>query len=133
MKFSSKLVLISGIVLSLSLSTAIAAAKSSENPNLKKFTKSFCIAAKGAKENIFKVSADLFGDQPSVFTCSDGNSYKIYKVEAKDDPGHFIFDVDAEKGSHGNIFDCDGKADVGMKVIGLNCFPVSKEVSEHRK
>jgi len=30
-------------------------------------------------------------------------------------------------------FDCDGKADIDMTTVAINCLPVSQETKEHRK
>ena len=65
------------------------------------------------------------------FTCGD-LTYRVRVHPDKDDPGHNIYNVDPPSGVK-NVLDCDGKADVGMLNIALNCMPISEETIEHVK
>ena len=93
------------------------------------FSKQFC-AAKGDAARIFVVPAAIFGQHKSV-KC-DGGESKLRISQPKDDPGHTVFNIDPPKGSKSSL-DCDGKADTGMTMVALNCFPVAKETTTHPK
>ena len=133
MKLSYKLISVffSGVVLSFAANAFPKFITTYDN--FDNFTKAFCSAAQDGKEKVFMMTDDLFADQPKTFACQDGNEYKMYRTEARDDRGHFVYSIDATKKATEKLFDCDGKADMGMQVFGLNCFPVSKEVTQHRK
>jgi hypothetical protein len=101
----------------------------SQAANAEDFTKQFCAADRGA-QHIFVLPLAVFDEQSSV-TCKDGDS-KLRAAEPKDDPGHLVLNVDPPHGSK-QSFDCDGKADIDMTTVAINCLPVSKETVEHRK
>jgi len=132
MNFSCKALSISGLTLVLSCSVVNAATNTTK---MEGFVKNFCAKSmnkKGLKETVFTIPSNLFSDKEVIFSCKDGDTYKMYRVDATDDPGHYIFNIEATK-KVGDVYDCDGKADVGMKVIGLNCYPAKKETAQHRK
>lgn len=100
---------------------------------LRGFINQFCKVqkVKRLKERIFLVSADIFEKNKLSFNCPHMSNFIMQKMKSEDDPGHFIYYVESPKGSK-NTYDCDAKADIGMKVIGLNCYPTSKEVPTHK-
>lgn len=119
------------IALTLSFGIAHAAPK-----NLKEFTTAFCKAqtASAVEEKIFMVPASMFTTDKQPIKCPNGNEYSVVKMADNEDPGHYAFEVDPGKtASSANSYDCDSKADDGMKFIGLNCFPAAKEVAVHKK
>jgi len=111
-------------------STAFGASSSgvSRSGDYEAFSKQFCAASR-ASEHIFITPIAVF-EKTSV-TCDDGDSM-LRKAEPKDDPGHLVFNIDPPSGSK-QSFDCDGKADIDMAVVAINCLPVSQETKEHRK
>lgn len=132
MNFTFKVLPVVALALALSCGVANAAVTSS---NMNSFVKNFCsadIAAKGLQEKVFLVSSGLFKDKETTFSCPDGDTYKMYREDATNDPGHYVFNIVATK-QVGDVYDCDGKADMGMKIIGINCYPVKDEVAQHRK
>lgn len=113
------------------ISTAAVAAPDktvSRAKNFKGFSKDFCAASR-ASEHIFVVPIAVF-DKRSV-KCDDGES-TLRKEEPKDDPGHLVLNIDPPSGSK-ESFDCDGKADIDMTFVAINCLPVGQETKEHRK
>ena len=93
------------------------------------FTKSFCAASREAP-HIFVLPANLFDAQKSV-TCSDGDS-RLRVSEPQDDPGHRVYNIDPPHGSKSGL-DCDGKADIGMAMVAINCIPADFETADHKK
>ena len=64
--------------------------------------------------------------------------YKLRKTKDSSDPGHMVYNIDppamnSKQSMNSNVYDCDGKADIGMKQIAMNCFPVSQETKDHRR
>lgn len=100
----------------------------SQAANFEEFTEQFC-AAKRDAQHIFVVPVAVF-KEPSV-KCDDGES-KLRTTEPSDDPGHMVFNVDPPSGSK-ESFDCDGKADIAMTTVAINCLPVAKEAASHPK
>lgn len=98
--------------------------------NLKAFSKKFC-AIKLKKPMILITQTDLFkNNKGSGVTCKNGTYHLRYTLD-RSDRGHALFNIDSP--SHQKqSFDCDSKADIGMKTIALNCFLTSKETSGHR-
>lgn len=93
------------------------------------FGHKFCAVARDS-ERIFVLPAGIFVEQKSV-TCSDGESM-LRVSEPEEDPGHKVFNIDPPHGSKSGL-DCDGKADIGMKIVAINCIPASSETSDHKK
>jgi len=94
-----------------------------------KFQAIFC-KLDPAKQSHPIIPADVYKDAAGKeFTCGD-LTYRVRVHPDKDDPGHNIYNVDPP-GDVKNVLDCDGKADVGMRDIALNCMPISEETIEH--
>ena len=95
------------------------------------FAKTFCAASREAP-HIFVLPASLFqvGEQWGV-TCDDGES-TLRVSEPQDDPGHRVYNIDPPHGSKSGL-DCDGKADIGMAMVAINCLPADFETAEHEK
>ena len=122
------------IVLSCGLALATAAHGAanqmiSQAANYDEFSKQFCSASRDA-EHIFVLPSAVFSQQKSI-KCDDGE-YQLRVSEHQDDPGHNIFNIDPPHGSKASL-DCDGKADIGMTTIAINCVPVAKETKSHPK
>ena len=83
-------------------------------------------------------------DQPTVFIvpstffkqnnnekikCSYGSYLIRYilskSMDPKDPRHHAIYNIDSQNDKTPS-FDCDGKSDVGMSKVGINCFPVNQ-------
>jgi hypothetical protein len=105
------------------------AGMSSEASNYEEFTQQFC-AVTPDHEHIFIVPVSVFADQSSV-DC-DGAVSTLRTTEPSDDPGHIVFNIDPPSGSK-MAYDCDGKADEGMTLVGINCLPVDQESMMHSK
>lgn len=101
----------------------------SQSKNYEDFSKKFCSADHNS-QHIFILPVSVFSEQKSV-KCKDGES-TLRKSEPKDDPGHVVLNIDPPKGSKDG-FDCDGKADLAMTLVAINCLPVSKETTAHPK
>ena len=61
--------------------------------------------------------------------CKDGSAAVRFR-EDKSDPGHVLVNIDPPKGSK-NGLDCDGKADLGLHFIGINCLNSNLESASH--
>lgn len=105
------------------------AADVSQAADFAEFTQQFCAEAPD-HEHIFVVPASVFSGQSSV-EC-DGAMSMLRTSEPADDPGHIVFNIDPPKGVD-MAYDCDGKADVGMNLVAINCLPASMESMDHAK
>ncbi|WP_421725296.1 hypothetical protein [Bauldia sp.] len=121
------IVIASGLVMGSSL--AAHAADVSQAADFAEFTRHFC-AKTPDKQHIFVVPASVFTDQSSV-DC-DGAVSTLRTSEPSDDPGHIIYNIDPPEGVD-MAYDCDGKADVGITLVALNCLPASMESMDHPK
>ena len=63
--------------------------------------------------------------------CKSGEALIRYREDASD-PGHVLVNIDPPNGN-GKGLDCDGKADIGLHYIGLNCLESSLESTSHSK
>lgn len=93
------------------------------------FTEKFCSVSRDS-QHIFVLPITVFKEQKSV-SCADGES-KLRTSEPEDDPGHIVLNIDPPHGSKAS-FDCDGKADIDMTSVAINCLPVSQETEAHPK
>ncbi|WP_172292553.1 hypothetical protein [Pseudoruegeria sp. HB172150] len=91
------------------------------------FAAAFC-AADRSNQHVFILPMELFRDGGEV-TCDDGVS-TLRMSEPEHDPGHAEVAVDSPEGVE-DAFDCDGKADLGMTLIAINCLPVNLETASH--
>ena len=91
------------------------------------FNDKFC-TADHATAQIFVLPSALFSSSKTV-KCQDG-IFTLRVSEPQADKGHNIYNIDPPKGVM-KALDCDGKADIGMKHIAINCYPVSKESASH--
>ncbi len=83
-----------------------------------------------AKQSHPIIPADVYKDAAGKeFTCGD-LTYRVKVISDESDAGHDLYNVDPP-GDVKNALDCDGKADVGMRNIALNCMPISEETIEH--
>jgi len=94
-----------------------------------KFQAIFC-KLDPAKQSHPIIPADVYKDAAGKeFTCGD-LTYRVKVISDEGDAGHTLYNVDPP-GDVKNALDCDGKADVGMLNIALNCMPISEETIEH--
>lgn len=116
------------------VTSSVIAETNSPLSDLKTFTDTFCNAQTSNNEMVFTVNADLFTKDELTINCPNMGDFSMKRVEDPNDPGHFLFTIDAAKNNKAapNTLDCDGKADIGMKVVGINCFPANKESTEHK-
>jgi hypothetical protein len=63
--------------------------------------------------------------------CKIGEATIRYREDASD-PGHVLVNIDPPNGNSKGL-DCDGKADIGLHYIGLNCLESSLEFTSHSK
>ena len=63
--------------------------------------------------------------------CKSGDALVRYREDASD-PGHVLVNIDPPNGNSKGL-DCDGKADIGLHYIGLNCLESSLESTSHSK
>lgn len=129
-----KSIIIAAAATVFALNVGVSNAAQKPIDNLKKFTTEFCksLSVSPLEEKIFIVSSSIFASEEQTISCDKNGDYKITKAELKNDPGHYAFEVDPTK-IVTTGYDCDAKADVGMKFIGLNCLPITKEAAEHKK
>lgn len=128
MRIDMKRTVLMSFALSLVTGTGAVAATISESADYDEFTSQFCAAADG--QHIFVVPTAVLTDQKSI-NCEAGAS-GIRIAEPADDPGHLVINVDPPDGVK-SALDCDGKADVGMTLVAINCLPASMESMEHPK
>lgn len=124
-----RLTLFAGCFISATAAFAASEMYVSQAGNGSQFNQQFC-AANRAEQHVFVLPAAVFSDEKSI-TCDDGESM-LRTSEPADDPGHILFNIDPPAGSK-ESFDCDGKADVGMTTIAINCLPVGMESKMHPK
>jgi hypothetical protein len=93
------------------------------------FKAKFC-SISPTREKIFVLPAVLFKNYQSM-TCHAG-VYRLRVNEPSEDMGHYVYNIDPPANVN-NAFDCDGKADIGMKFIAINCYPVRKESASHSR
>ena len=94
---------------------------------VKSFSTKLCSADKSV-EHVFVVPVAVFKNSSEI-NCDFGK-YALRYTDDKTDPGHVLYNIDPPKGVS-KAFDCDAKADEGMKNIGVNCLPIDKESSDH--
>lgn len=100
-----------------------------EANNYDELSDKFC-AANHSAEHILVLPAAIY-DSHKTIECESG-TFGLRVAEPKEDPGHKIYNIDPPHGA-ASALDCDGKADIGMAIIALNCYPVSKEAAAHPK
>ncbi|MEM7441701.1 MAG: hypothetical protein AAF414_00065 [Pseudomonadota bacterium] len=91
------------------------------------FTSAFC-AADRSTQHIFVLPMSVFQEGGEV-TCDHGTS-TLRMSEPSDDPGHAVLNIDPPEGV-ADGFDCDGKADLGMSLVAINCLPANLESADH--
>lgn len=79
-----------------------------------------------SEKNII-IPSSKFEDNNNTIKCKN-KVYNLRKSKSNDDPGHTIYNVDPP---NNNSYDCDGKADDGIKNIAMNCLPVRDESQSH--
>ena len=89
----------------------------------------FC-ALKPDQPTVFVMPSTFFKDNnDGKIKCSYGEYLVRYilpkSIDPKDPRHHAIFNIDSQSDDIAS-FDCDGKADVGMSEVGINCFPVNQ-------
>ncbi|MEM1360787.1 MAG: hypothetical protein AAGF94_03635 [Pseudomonadota bacterium] len=91
------------------------------------FKTAFC-AADRSTQHIFIVPMSVF-QTGGELSCDDGTS-TLRMSEPSEDPGHAVVNIDPPSGVE-NGFDCDGKADLGMSLVAINCLPANLESADH--
>ena len=105
------------------------AGASSEAASYDEFVQQFC-GETPDHEHIFILPVAVFTDNSSV-DCGGAVS-TLRTTEPSDDPGHIVFNIDPPEGAE-MAYDCDGKADAGMKLVAINCLPANMESADHTK
>lgn len=91
------------------------------------FKQAFC-AADRSTQHVFILPMSVF-EAGGELSCDDGSS-TLRMTEPSDDPGHAIVNIDPPSGV-ADGFDCDGKADLGMSLVAINCLPANQESADH--
>ncbi|MEM9243636.1 MAG: hypothetical protein AAGA27_06220 [Pseudomonadota bacterium] len=94
------------------------------------FSKQFC-GASSKQAAIFALPSAIFTHHNNV-DCGKLGVYSLRANELSSDPGHIIYNIDPPKHAKQG-FDCDGKADIGMKIIAINCYPVNLISADHHR
>lgn len=97
--------------------------------NAGEFTASFCAANRDAP-HVFVLPLSVFATEESI-ECAHGSAL-LRMTEPSEDPGHVVMNIDPPTGVVDG-FDCDGKADVGIPFVAINCLPANSEAVDHRK
>ena len=127
---NSKFLLAVAVVFGFCAANGLAATtQNTVQSQVKSFTAKLCSADKSV-EHVFVVPVAVFKNSGEV-DC-DFDKYTLRYINDKTDPGHVLYNIDPPKGVS-KAFDCDAKADEGMKNIGVNCLPVDKESSDHHQ
>ena len=84
----------------------------------------------GASSKLLIAKMAVVRDVSSV-KCNSGEAIIRYREDASD-PGHVLVNIDPPSGNSKGL-DCDGKADIGLHYIGLNCLESSLESVSHSK
>ena len=116
-------------IASMLLATTASAQLIVEANDYDEFKTKFC-AADHSEEHIFVFPAAIYKDHKTI-ECA-GGTFGLRSTEPEEDAGHMVLNIDPPHGVD-SALDCDGKADIGMAVIALNCYPVSKETATHPK
>jgi hypothetical protein len=95
--------------------------------NTAEMRRAVCMDA-GATSKLLIVKMDVARNVKSV-KCKSGEAVIRYREDASD-PGHVLINIDPPNGN-GKGLDCDGKADIGLHYIGLNCLESSLEATSH--
>lgn len=99
----------------------------SDTRDADEFTSAFC-AADRSNQHIFVLPMSVFQTGGDL-TCDHGTS-TLRMSEPSDDPGHAVVNIDPPEGV-ADGFDCDGKADLGMSLVAINCLPANLESANH--
>ena len=83
----------------------------------------------GASSKLLIAKMHVLQKQSSV-NCKSGVAAIRYREDATD-PGHVLVNVDPPAENEQGL-DCDGKADIGLHYIGLNCLRANMETTSHQ-
>ena len=95
--------------------------------NTAEMRRAVCMDA-GATSKLLIVKMDVARNVKSV-KCKSGEAVIRYREDASD-PGHVLINIDPPNDNVKGL-DCDGKADIGLHYIGLNCLESSLETTSH--
>ena len=80
------------------------------------------------------IAPTTFFKNGSTIDCqSKSLTYGIRNVNDESDPGHMIINIDPPKDTKVSSLDCDAKADIGSKIVAINCIPVADESPDHEQ
>ena len=97
--------------------------------NKAEMRRAVCMDA-GATSKLLIAEMAVVKDVKSV-KCKSGEALIRYREDASD-PGHVLVNIDPPNGNSKGL-DCDGKADIGLHYIGLNCLESGLESTSHSK
>jgi hypothetical protein len=80
--------------------------------------------------HIFVLPASVF-EEGGEIDCEHGMA-ALRSAEPENDSGHWVLNIDPPEGVDDGL-DCDGKADIGMDRVAINCLPANHEAKGHRK
>jgi hypothetical protein len=89
--------------------------------------RAICVDA-GATSKLLIAKIAVVRNVKSV-KCKSGEALIRYREDASD-PGHVLVHIDPPNGNSKGL-GCDGKADIGLHYIGLNCLESSLESTSH--
>eukprot|EP00948_MAST-09A_sp_MAST-9A-sp1_P003374 g3374.t1 len=94
--------------------------------NKDELRRAICMTS-GVDSKLIIARMDVLKEAKGDIDCGGWKQLLRYR-EDKSDPGHVLVNVDAP--TKGRL-DCDGKADVGLSYIGLNCLLSRYEATDH--
>ena len=97
--------------------------------NKAEMTRAICMNS-GATSKLLIAKMAVVRRMSSV-KCHSGEAMIRYREDSSD-PGHVLVNIDPPIGN-GKGLDCDGKADIGLHYIGLNCLQSNLESTSHSK
>ena len=97
--------------------------------NKDEMKRAICMDA-GSSSKLLIAKMSVVKEVKSV-NCRSGEATLRYREDASD-PGHVLVNIDPPSGNSKGL-DCDGKADIGLHYIGLNCLQSGLESSSRSK
>ncbi len=97
--------------------------------NKAEMKRAICMDA-GASSKLLRAKMAVVKDVKSM-NCRSDEAVIRYREDASD-PGHVLVNIDPPS-SNSKGLDCDGKADIGLHYIGLNCLHSGLGSASHSK
>lgn len=126
---NGRTLLATALLATMPLSSGIALAKDKVTTvaNFERFSTDFCRANRH-HGHIFVVPLQALMGKTSI-GCDFG-MFKLSMVEPSSDKGHYVITVSPPPGVEDGL-DCDGKADMSMERVAINCLPLNMVGASH--